>query len=339
MKSKAGSHLYITPVSGVHLGEGSNGEYRIDKVTLFSPERFLKTRRYTFIYKEWRKRAAESAALKSSAVVAVVSVGGEPDVARRYAHGLVKEELGILASSRLGRAGRDRRAIIGIQGCMDTYDTEELLLGHTVDLVQLSSKTHVIDDLRITDEFLKMPHFSRLLWLIRGNGSIDDKWRRILRDVAMLAGRSQSSVEIADAFLWNMISLEQLLLGKNESGHLQKILSRCEALFGYCLLWDRMELEEAITQIYHARCALVHEGDRESITLGNLVAADIILSNVIRGVVLNSSLINSKGALFDMAEKAKARHLLGMDAREKGWRWSFSHLNYTEKRLKEFWVL
>jgi hypothetical protein len=75
---KKGLFLFVTPVTGVYLGEATGGEYRIDKVTLFSPERFLRTRRYTFVYDKWRKEAAKCAALNTSTVIAVVSAGGDP---------------------------------------------------------------------------------------------------------------------------------------------------------------------------------------------------------------------------------------------------------------------
>ena len=108
---KKGLFLYVTPVTGVYLGESTNGEYRIDKVTLFSPKRFLRTRRYTFVYNNWRQEAAKCAALKTTAVIAAVPAGGDPNTARRFGHGLIKDELSILSSSRLNHSG-DRKSVV-----------------------------------------------------------------------------------------------------------------------------------------------------------------------------------------------------------------------------------
>ncbi len=343
-REKKGLFLYITPVTGVYLGDAIKGEYRIDEVTLFSPKRFLRTRRFVFGYDKWRKEAAKYPALTSSSVIAAVSAGGDSDTARHYGHSLIKDELSILSSSRLGYHSRDRRGIVGIAGCLDSYDTEDLLLGQTVDLMQTSSRRHATDQLRITDEFLKMQDqffpYRRLIQMIRDRHHVDDNWRHLLRNVAILAGRSQNAIETADAFLWNMIGLEQLLLGEEEhSGHQAKLMARCKALFGYCPLWERTGLDAAFKKIYNARCGLVHEGNRSSISLDHVIISDLILSNVIGNLVFNSSRIPNKSALIEHSEKAKARARLGMDARGKGWHWHFSHLHYSEDRLKKFWAL
>ena len=344
MPDTKGLYLYVTPVTGVFLGKSTRGEYRIDKVTLYSMRHFLRIRRYKFALNNWRKEAANCEALKGDPVVATVSAGGDYDTARRYGHRIIKEELNILSSSRLGYTSRDRRGFVGIKGCLDSYNTEDILLGLSIGRMQSSSHRHAIDGVRITNEFLKMPDaffpYRRLLWLIRGNGNINDKWRHILRNVAILAGRSQNSIEIADAFLWNMIALEQLILGEDEkAGHLDMLVSRCKALFGYCPLWERRDLGNLLKLLYELRCSLVHEGDRDGITIGHLIMADLILSNVIGNLVFNSSIIESKGSFIDFAEKAKARVLLGKDARGKGWHWHFSNLHYSEEQLNKFWAL
>lgn len=343
-EKQTGLFLYVTPVSGVHLGKSTSGEYRIDKVTLYSAQRFTRLRKYKFVYRKWRESAAKSDVLTSTHTVAVVKAGGDPDKARRYAHNLIKEELNILSSARLNHSGRDRRGVVGIYGCMDSYDTEDILLGMTVDLMQTSSRRHAPDQLRITDEFINMPDrffpYHRLLWLLRGNGTIDDKWRKMLRNVAVLVGRSQNSIELPEAFLWAMIALEQLLVGADErSGHLEKLDSRCQSLFGHCPLWDRMNLSAALHSIYRKRCSLVHEGNRSGIMIGDVIAADLILSNVIGNVVFNAGRISSKAKLIAFAEEAKARALLNMPPRERKWHWHFSNLCYTESRLKSFWAL
>lgn len=325
------------------MGKEPNGEYRIDKVTLFSPQKFLKLRRYNFVYTQWRKKAAQCSALTSSDAIAVVTAGGNPETVRRYAHNLIKEELNILSSSRLGFKRRDHGSVVGILGCMDSYDIEDLLLGQSVDLIQSSTGRYAQGQLRITDEIQNLPDrlfpYRRLLKLIRDGKDIDNKWQLILRNVAALAGKSQNAIENADAFLWNMIAIEQLLLGENEPGHLGKLLVRCKALFGYCPLWDRLRLGDAIEKIYNARCTLVHEGNRVAITIEHLIISDLILFNVIGALIFNYRKINSKSRLLEFAEKARARNLLGMNARENGWHWFFSNLRYPEKALREFWSL
>jgi len=341
---KKGHFLYVTPVAGIHLDQVTGGEYRIDKVTLFTPERFLRTRRYKFVYNKWRQEAEKCAALETTAVIAAVPAGGKPFTACRFGHELIKDELSILSSSRLGYRSRDRRGVVGISGCLDSYDTKDLLLGLTVDLMQTLNRRHAPDQLRITDEFLNMQDqffpYHRLVQMIRGRYHIDDNWRLLLRNVAILAGRSQNAIETADAFLWNMIALEQLLLGGQErGGHQAKLTTRCKALFGYCPLWERMEFDVALDKIYKARCSLIHEGNRKSISLDHVIISDLILSNVIGSLVFNSSRISSKSALIEHAEKAKARALLGLDARGGGWHWHFSRLHYSEERLRNYWAL
>jgi hypothetical protein len=50
-RGNAGKYIYITPVVGVRLGQECHGSYRINKVTLISTNKFLKSRKHLFAIK------------------------------------------------------------------------------------------------------------------------------------------------------------------------------------------------------------------------------------------------------------------------------------------------
>lgn len=343
-RGNAGKYIYITPVVGVRLGQECHGSYRINKVTLIFTNKFLKSRKHLFAIKKWRKFITGTSALNASDVLAMTEVDGPAAVVQRLAHKRVREELFILSSSRLGHTTRTRRSILGIAGCQDSYGTDDILLGLSIDFATRSSKLHTSDYLRINKEWLSFPDkffpFRRLLKVIRGAGDIQPAFRNTLRNMATLAGRSQNSIELADAFLWNMIALEQLLIGGDENnGHLALLKRRLQAFFGYCPLWEQGRFDQLIADIYKKRCELVHEGRRDAITIQDVIASDLILFNLIGSIVFNLKLFRNKGDIFDFAEKARARNLLGFAPRGKSWKWFFVNLRYEDKDLKEFWSI
>ena len=343
-KETGGQYVYVTPVAGVELAVSVKGEYRIDRVVLLTTKRFLATRRFAFVYKKWRESASKSDVCRNQSVVATVLVHGHPDMIRRQGHNVIKDELNILSCARLGFHNRKYKGVVGIAGCMDSYDTEELLLGRNVDTMQTSSRIHTTERLRINSEFKdvaeKFMHYRRLLDIIRGKGTMDENWRMVIRNAAILAGRSQNSVELADAFLWNMIALEQLLLSADEHRkHLDLLKERCAALFGHSGLWTSRNIDKWIDQIYSTRCRVVHDGNRRCVTLEHLLLSDVILANVLRNIAVNSRFFPSKQALKQFTDKTNARVTLGFEPRPSNWKWTFGTLNYTQKDLAEYWPL
>lgn len=344
LETTKGKYLFVSSVTGIDLRFTKHGEYRIDRVSLFQKEQFLKLRRYKFSFKNWRNSVAKSLAFNTGDALAVALVGGTNEKAQRIGHKFVRDELNILSSARLGHNSRYNRCVVGMTGCMDSYSSSDLLIGLSIGEFRFSNKNHVSDKMQLGDRVMGFEDvfypFPKLLRILRGSISVSSSWENILKNTSILAGRSQNSIEIADSFLWNVIALEQLLIGEKEtSGHLPKLLERCAALFGYCPLWEKLDLTNIITTLYHARCRLVHEGDRRSISVENLIESDVILSNVMGAIVQNISYLKSKGDLIDFSRKVKARALLGMEPRSKKWKISFTEIVYDKNRLSNFWSM
>ena len=165
-------------------------------------------------------------------------------------------------------------------------------------------------------------------------------WKNLLRSVGILIGKSQNSVEGADAFLWNMISLEQLLLlDKERQGHVDLLVLRIKALLGYCPFWVKNQMEKRVRELYRLRCRLVHEGCRNGVDIHTVIATDELLRNIMTAIMHNRKHFTSKTDIIEFAEKAKARDLLGIPARPKAWKFAYWRLDYTESDIQKHWKL
>ncbi len=293
----------MTPVSGVLFGGSVDQEYRVDQMRLYSKDKFMRIRRYNLQFGPRKITEVIASWINNAKVVGILEVCGDPTELRQECHLLIKDELNLLASARLGTSKRTRRVIIGPAGSSDQYDTMDAFIGRDVDLMSGSFSRITHDYLQITQEFLGRAathFFPHLLKMIREESALPTDWKNLLRSVGILIGKSQNSVEAADAFLWNMIALEQLLLlDKERQGHLDLLVLRIKALLGYCPFWIKNKMEDRIRLLYKLRCKLVHEGCRNGVDIQTVITTDELLRNVLTAITQNKTHFKSKSDIIE----------------------------------------
>ena len=126
-----------------------------------------------------------------------------------------------------------------------------------------------------------------------------------------MVGKSLSTYDAPDAFLWNMIALESLLTRQGDK-YTDAIPERIEAFLGWVGYWAERKYEERIRAAYLARCKLVHEGDASGVTNEMLLFTDDLMLNLFFNLTRHSKLFHSKEAVVTFAERVKAERVLGL---------------------------
>ncbi len=138
----------------------------------------------------------------------------------------------------------------------------------------------------------------------------DVAWKRALRTATVLTGQSQSSSDLPQAFLWNMVALEILLIRQGDKA-IEILPERCEALLGASPAWARKSYDAVIRDLLDKRNGFVHQGAMDSIASDDLQASDDLLFNVFTNIVKHPKLFPSKDALADFSDDVKAAKRLG----------------------------
>src|SRR5690606_5762777 len=86
--------------------------------------------------------------------------------------------------------------------------------------------------------------------------ALEPSWRRQIRAGASMLGRSMMSLDLADAFLCNIIGLETLLTRRGERNG-GRLAARIKGLTGWHLRNHRQGYEAEIMQIHNVRCDIV----------------------------------------------------------------------------------
>ncbi len=151
-------------------------------------------------------------------------------------------------------------------------------------------------------DFHKEMYFIKLLDCIKNKNNLSDGWHKNICDAAILAGKSQSTNDIAQAFLLNMIAIETLLTGTNDS-YSKALPKRVEAFIGWTTSWQSESYQKKISECYSKRCKYVHAGEAEQISVRDLLFSDIIISNVFYNIILNIKIFNCKQDIIEFSEK------------------------------------
>jgi len=338
-----GTYLYAVPVSGVRIAKNIGHEFRIQQVTLFSTAKFLRLRRYGLQFTGSRIRKTARRWIDETHTVAVLQISGVPEERRELCHRMVRDELLLLSSSRLGFRKRTRPFVVAPMGSQSVYDSDDIFIGKDVEWMRLNSTRVTADYLGIDRHFVtfqKELFFPRLMGIVADKYSHTKRWRDFLRGVALLAGKSQNSVELADAFLWNMVALDRLLLMKRESKrHNDAIVDRTKAFFGRCRFWTRQRMDEKIRNIYDKRCKLVHDGNRAAVNFSHLILSDEVLANLLIAIVHHQRHFGSKRSIMDFAERENAKETLGLKPRSRDWQFGYRRLRYTANDVGKHWAL
>jgi hypothetical protein len=249
------------------------------------------------------------------ATFAVIRCTGKPDELEAPVLKRIRDELAILALSQLGYARRRWIAVPSIAGERPVLRRSYLAIDSADgDYTQPNETVGGFETLALNAGWL---HFQRrlffldLLPILRGRGKLSAQWRHDLWNAAVLMGLSQTSIDLPQAFLWNMIALE-ILLTRQDDPYTDALPARAEAFLGWVWEWKASNLDQRIRDAYGKRCLLVHRGQREVIAPKDLLLTDDLVLNLLWNIVAHIDLFPSKDAIVEFSRKLEAERLLGV---------------------------
>ncbi len=116
------------------------------------------------------------------------------------------------------------------------------------------------------------------------DSTLAEDWRRQIGSAAAMLGRSLMSLDLADAFLLDVIGLETLLTRKGERNG-RRLTQRIKGMTGWHLRNHRPDYEREIARIHSIRCEIVHDSNYSNLTTESLLLADMYLANSLLNVV------------------------------------------------------
>lgn len=227
-----------------------------------------------------------------------------------------REELLILSLSQLGYGSRDRNArpVVAHSSAGPTLESQLLVSRKTNRSVLSSTARGGMATLYVDGrwkQWQKVAFFSDLMKILRRETKVAPRWRQVLWDVAVMAGQSQVSDDLPQAFLWNVIALEALLAEQTDKKS-DVLPSRIEAFIGWAADWGLKDYERRIKEAYDKRSILVHQGDRGCITPEDLDFSDRLLFNILVNIVKHPQLFGSKKGIVEFSRRVEAERVLGL---------------------------
>ena len=138
--------------------------------------------------------------------------------------------------------------------------------------------------------------FARLV-----DANLDPDWRRQIGSGAAMLGRSLMSLDLADAFLLNVIGLETLLTRQGERNG-RMLTQRIEGMTGWHLRNARPNYQAEIRSIHSVRCEIVHDSDYRNLTIELLLLADMYLANGLLNIVRHPAQFPDKTTLVSVLD-------------------------------------
>jgi len=133
------------------------------------------------------------------------------------------------------------------------------------------------------------------------DSSIAADWRRQIGSAAAMLGRSLMSLDLADAFLLDVIGMETLLTRQGERNG-RRLTQRIKGMTGWHLRTHRANYETEIQRIHSIRCEIVHDSDYSNLNIESLLLADMFLANSLLNVVRLPSVFPDKAALATVTD-------------------------------------
>jgi hypothetical protein len=128
------------------------------------------------------------------------------------------------------------------------------------------------------------------------DNTLTNDWRRQIRSGAAMLGRSLMSLDLADAFLLDVIGLETLLTRQGERNG-RRLFQRIKGMTGWHLGNARPTYQNEITSIHRVRCEIVHDSDYSNLTVELLLQADMYLMNSLLNIVRLPAVFPDKATL------------------------------------------
>lgn len=331
----------LAPVSGLSISKSMSGEFRVDNFTFVTGIRLQRCRKRLGLpirASELFSSSTVTRLFDKNDLYAIGSKGGKGLDAERDLTQLLQDELDILALSQLGYNKRRFNARLSASNENFSGNFKRVMINVVTKAMnvgwQLQGKHNTLDLDSRWQNYQRSMFFMKLLSVLRGDCSVSEGWRKDIRNAAILAGQSQASSDLANAFLWNMISLETLLTSYGDS-YSSMLPKRVEAFIGWSTKWSVDEYHDKIVDVYKKRCAMVHAGRRDEIQISDLLFTDDILLNVLANVINNIDLFRTKEDLIKFSERVQAEQVLGVKGKVQPKKLTFISRNYQSADLEQ----
>lgn len=314
-----GKWVFIAPIANLYLRDAVAGEIRIDRVLFVNAKKLSRIRRRLHIplpiSKEHYVYKGKS---KDAPTFAVLHQAGKPGQLLPECLHCIRDESLILTASQLAYAKRHSVGHVGLYGEVTSQGVDYSFL-NTKDKSFtgggfLTTGHQALEATAHWKKWQREFFFPYLLKILQKKTRVAAPWRECLKKATILVGKSLSTYDVPDAFLWNMIALESLLTRQGDK-YTDAIPERIEAFLGWVGFWAEKEYEKRIREAYGARCKLVHEGDVSGITEELLLFTDDLMLNLLVNLTRHPKLFHSKEAVINFAERVKAERFLGLKAK------------------------
>lgn len=325
--------IFITPIGNLILTKAVNSELRIDRVLLVSKEKLPRIRHRWGLNKgvlEFKNRQGFMNIFDEADTFAVVRQKGTLSESRKQCFVLIKDELAILTTSKLGYASRRATSYLNLFGEHKAGQVQSLILNKD-DSSSFSkweltkSPGPLVLDIR-WKKFQKQIFFSKLLKILRKETKVAKDWKDTLRKTSILIGKSWNTNDLSMAFLLNVMALELLLAGYDEKFS-EGIPKRVDAFLG----WVNPEFKHYAKEMYKKRSELVHKYNRENILVSDLLLTDDLLVNLLMNLVNYPDLFGSREKVISFSEKVEAEQKLGIKSKTRPKNMRFLSKTYREE--------
>ncbi|WP_088742429.1 HEPN domain-containing protein [Cobetia sp. QF-1] len=167
--------------------------------------------------------------------------------------------------------------------------------------------------LKIDDDWVRNCRegfFDSLLKVINGKSEVSENWRWNIYQAASLSGESQASSNMRNAFIWNWIAIESMLLTKETKDHKGEITKRIDALMEWAYGIIEFNMHEEISEAYSKRCAFIHDGKGGDIDIKDLELTDVIIMNLLNTICSHAELFSCQEKIYEFSEVMAAERLL-----------------------------
>ena len=283
-----GTWLFLIPVQGLRIREAVNFEITIDRVTFIDSTKLSGRRKRlgfpsTIAKIKQDYRGLTDRFFNDYDTFATLRMTGKGKELKKQFLRIVKEEIDILSLSQLGYSRRSHNS----RPSLYYNDIPERI---TNLMFNISKKTSYhpsevlgkIGPLNLDgrwNNFSKKVFFYNLIKIISGQTKISPKLRKDIKNAAILAGQSQTSIDIPQCFLLNMIAIETLLTQRDDK-YSDKLPERAEDFIGWSKDWEIKNFSGKIHDIYKKRCQFVHTGERAQINIEDILFLRLIRSKI-----------------------------------------------------------
>lgn len=303
-------HALCVPIYNLRISNDLGGELRVGDVTFIAARKIPRIRRRLGIPEvsgsDFFSQAETYAHLKTRR--------GERDpLTAEFLR--IRQAVFLLASSQFYRERRTRRTFFGGPEYNTSLEDQYLL-------VDITSRSAVLNWQRLSpvepytldkqwQGFFRHHFFPKMLRIINGQVTIPKRWSYYIRDAALCAGQSHWARTRWEALLYDMIGIETLLTHRGDTFP-DALVERVDALFGWITDNNPTPWKDLISRLYSLRCNFVHDADVRGVTMQDIMNADMILANLLYNICALPKIFHSKQAIISLAERVKARRVLGM---------------------------